>query len=257
MVESIGRGVIHSAQFSWDFFHFAMQAVVQAALPPYRGKETLRQLSFVAVESAPVVVFCVSFAAVVTIIESAFHMKIVVKNDALVPGFAALLILRELGAVLTALLITSRVGAGFAAEVGSMKVTEQIDALKMLGIDPVSYLVVPRWIACILGGVLLTIIANAVCLMCAMLVSQLKLGYSYGASLMLMRSFVSFQDLVFSLIKGACFGAAIPLFSCFYGLSCNAGAESVGRATTNSVVSTSVAIILIDFILTFTFSYFY
>ena len=84
-----------------------------------------------------IVIFCVSFAAMVTILESSFHMKIVIQNDSMVPGFAAMLILRELGAVVTALLVTSRVGAGIAAEIGSMKVTEQIDALKMLNIDPI------------------------------------------------------------------------------------------------------------------------
>ncbi|MCB9025663.1 MAG: ABC transporter permease [Bdellovibrionaceae bacterium] len=233
------------------------QTIIGAVTPPFRIKDIIKQLNFVAVESAPIVVFCVSFAAVVTIIESSFHMKIVVQNDALVPGFAALLILRELGAVVSALLVTSRVGAGFAAEVGSMQITEQVDALKMLGIDPIRFIVVPRFVACVLGGFLLSIIANVVCILCAMLVSQLSLGYTYGSFIMGMKGFVKFQDLVFASIKGASFGAVIPIFSCYYGFKCKAGAEGVGLATTNSVVTTSVAIIVIDFILSYFFSYFY
>jgi len=233
------------------------QTLFGSITPPFRFKDIIKQLNFVAVESAPIVVFCVSFAAVVTIIESSFHMKIVVQNDALVPGFAALLILRELGAVVSALLITSRVGAGLAAEVGSMQVTEQVDALKMLGIDPVKFIVVPRFIACLLGGFLLSIVANVVCIICAMLVSQISLGYTYGSFLVGMKSFVKFQDLIFASIKGASFGAVIPIFSCYYGFKCKAGAEGVGLATTNSVVTTSVAIIVIDFILSYIFSYFY
>jgi len=222
-----------------------------------RIKDTFTQLEFVAWQSLPVILFCVSFAAVVTIIESSYHMKLVVQNDSLVPGFASLLILRELGVVVTALLLTSRVGAGLAAEVGTMKITEQIDALKMLGIDPIRFLVTPRLIACTLGGLLLSLIANITCLYCAMLVSQAKLGHSSGAFLTGMRTFVEFQDLVFAMIKGAVFGAVIPLISCFFGFRCQSGAEGVGLATTNSVVTASVSILILDFCLTYLFSHFY
>jgi phospholipid/cholesterol/gamma-HCH transport system permease protein len=225
--------------------------------PPYRAKDIFFQLEFVAWQSLPVILFCVSFAAIVTIIESSFHMKIVVQNDALVPGFAALLILRELGVVVSALLLTSRVGAGLAAEVGSMQITEQNDALRMLGIDPIRFLVVPRFIACVIGGFFLSLIANLVCLYCAMLVSEAKLGYSSGAFITGMKAFVSFQDLVFASIKGACFGAVIPLVSCFFGFRCKSGAEGVGLATTNAVVVSSILIIFLDFVLTYVFSHFY
>ncbi len=112
--------------------------------------------------------------------ESSYHMKLVIHNDALVPGFAALLILRELGAVVSALLLTSRVGAGLAAEVGSMQITEQVDALRLLGIDPYRFLVAPRLIACVLGGFVLSVIANIVCLYCAMVVTEVKLGILRG-----------------------------------------------------------------------------
>jgi phospholipid/cholesterol/gamma-HCH transport system permease protein len=234
-----------------------LQSLRAALTPPYRVKDLFTQLEFVGWQSVPVILFCVCFAAIVTIMESSFHMKIVVQNDAMVPGFAALLILRELGAVISALLLTSRVGAGLAAEVGSMQVTEQIDALRMLGIEPVRFLVVPRFFACILGGFLLSLIANLVCLYCAMLVSEISLGYSAGAFLTSMRAFVSFRDLVFASIKGATFGAVIPLISCFFGFRCRSGAEGVGQATTNAVVASSVAIIVLDFVLTYTFSFFY
>jgi phospholipid/cholesterol/gamma-HCH transport system permease protein len=225
--------------------------------PPIRGKDTLQQLEFVAWQSLPVIVFCVSFAAMVTIMESSFHMKLVVQNDSLVPGFASLLILRELGVVVSSLLLTSRVGAGLAAEVGSMQVTEQIDALRMLGIDPIRFLVVPRLIACIVVGVILSLIANIVCLYCAMLISEVKLGYSSGSFLAGMRAFVTYKDLLFAMIKGGCFGAVIPTVSCFFGLRCASGAEGVGKATTNSVVAASVTIIVLDFVLSYFFSHFY
>lgn len=225
--------------------------------PPFRRKEFFQQLYFVANKSLVIIVFCVCFAAVVTILESSFHMKMVIQNDSMVPGFAALLILRELGAVVTALLLTSRVGAGIASEVGSMQITEQVDALRMLGIDPINYLVVPRFLACVLGGLILTTIANVICIFAAMLVSQSYLGYTPSMFLTSMNRFVEFKDFIFAMIKGACFGGVIPLVACYYGFRCQQGAEGVGRATTNTVVIASIGIIVMDFLLSYTFSYLY
>jgi phospholipid/cholesterol/gamma-HCH transport system permease protein len=231
--------------------------LVGLVTPPFRKKEFIHQLHFVANKSLFIILFCVCFAAVVTILESSFHMKLVIQNDSMVPGFGALLILRELGAVITALLMASRVGAGYASEVGSMKITEQIDALKMLGIDPVNYLVVPRFLACIIGAVILTIAANVTCLIAAMIVSEIYLGHTFAMFITSMHRFVHMQDFYFAMIRGACFGAVIPLVACYFGFRCKEGAEGVGRATTNTVVVASVTIVTIDFILNYIFSHFY
>ena len=213
-----------------SFLQLSLQTAAGFFKPPIRFKETTQQLFFVANGSLFIIVFCVCFVAMVTILESSFHMRLVIQNDSMVPGFAAMLILRELGAVVTALLLTSRVGAGIAAEVGLMTVTEQVDALKMLGIDPIQYLVVPRVIACTLGAVILTIIANMFCIYCAMLVSEAYLGFTSGLFLTAMRRFVEFQDLLLSMIKAFFFGLVIPLISCYYGFKCKAGAEGVGSS---------------------------
>jgi phospholipid/cholesterol/gamma-HCH transport system permease protein len=224
---------------------------------PFRRREFFEQIYFVANKSLPIVLFCVSFAAVVTILESSFHMKLVIQNDSMVPGFAALLILRELGSVVTALLLTSRIGAGWASEIGSMQVTEQVDALKMLGIDPIKYLIVPRFLASLLGTMILTALANIVCIFCAMLVSKYYLGYTSEMFITSMNRFVDFKDLVFAIIKGGFFGAVIPIVAGYFGFRCKAGADGVGKATTNTVVVSSITIIVLDFILSYTFSYFY
>lgn len=224
---------------------------------PFRFKEFFQQFYFIGNESLVIIVFCVCFAAMVTILESSFHMKIVIQNDSMVPGFSALLILRELGAVVTALLLTSRVGAGIAAEVGSMQITEQIDALKMLGIDPINYLVIPRLMASILATAVLVIIADVTCIYAATVISDSYLGYSFSMFMNSMRRFVQFKDFIFSVVKGAFFGAVIPLVSCYYGFKCATGADGVGKATTNSVVVASIGIIVLDFILSYLFSYFY
>lgn len=224
---------------------------------PFRIREFAQQLYFVGNQSLPIILFCVTFAAVVTILESSFHMKMVIQNDSLVPGFAAMLILRELGAVVTALLLTSRVGAGYASEVGTMQITEQVDALRMLGINPLQFIVVPRLLACIVAGVILTVFANLTCLFAAMLVSESYLGFPTSLFLSSMRRFVQFQDFYFAMVKGACFGAIIPMVSCYYGFKCEQGAEGVGRATTKAVVASSILIIGTDFILSYLFSFFY
>lgn len=223
-------------------------------LKSLRLPDIFRQIYFIGNGSAFIVVFCVCFAAMVTILESSFHMKLVIQNDSMVPGFAAMLILKELGAVVTALLLTSRVGAGMTAEVGTMQITEQIDALKMLGINPIHFLVYPRFIATVISAVMLTILANMTCIYCAMLVSKIYLGFTEGLFITAMTRFVQFSDLIQACVKGACFGAVIPLISCFFGFNCKPGAEGVGTATTNSVVASSIAIIVIDFTLSFMFS---
>ncbi len=253
----VGRSVIDSWAGIGEFLALMAETLMACVTPPFRLKDTIDQFYFVANQSVLVVCFCVTSAAAVTIVESSYHMKIVIQNDSLVPGFAALLILRELGTVVMALLITSRVGAGLAAEVASMQITEQVDALKMLGINPIRFIVVPRFIACVFAGLILSIVANLVCLYGAMLVSTVKLGYTYGGFITAMRGFVHFQDLVFAGIKGAAFGSVIPLFSCYFGFRCKSGAEGVGLATTNSVVATSVSVIVIDFCLTYVFTHFY
>ncbi len=253
----LGSFVIVGSRDLKSFLNLTKDTLVQLVAHLPRRKETAQQLYFVANGSIWIIVFCVCFAAVVTILESSFHMKLVIQNDSMVPGFASLLILRELGAVVTALLLTSRIGAGMAAEIGSMKVTEQIDALKMLGINPVRFLIVPRLIASTIGCVLLSIIANMVCIFAAMLVADQFLGYSNGMFLTAMRRFVHFQDIIFASIKALSFGFVIPLISCYFGFNCTSGADGVGRATTQSVVFSSIAIIFLDFVLSYTFSYFY
>ena len=117
-----------------------------------RIHEALEQMYFLGVQSLPIVFISLGFVGLMMILELAFHMRLVLKHDALVPAFSAVLMVRELGPVITCLLLTSRIGAGIAAEIGTMKVTEQLDALKMLSIDPFDYLVVPRWVGSVFAA---------------------------------------------------------------------------------------------------------
>ena len=219
--------------------------------------EVVRHLDDLIYKSLNIVVVCVAFAAAITILEASFHMKLVVHDDSLVPGFAAMLIVRELAVVVTSLLLAAKIGAGIAAEVGQMKISEQIDALRLLGIQPIGFLVIPRFIACLVGGAVLALVANVVCLFAALGVTVVELDQSINFFILGFRRFITFQDLIFSIIKGVAFCGLIPLISCYWGFRCEPGAAGVGRATTKSVVTSSIAIIVLDFILTCIFSFFY
>ena len=184
----------------------------------------------------------------------AFHMDMALHTVQMMPGFSAQFILRELGIVIPALLLVAKVGASITAEVGSMKVTEQIDALRLLGIDPVGYLVVPRFLASIVASVCLTLVAIAVTLTCAITIAVVRYNFTSLEYLNALRHFVGSKDLFCALVKGAIYGGVIPIISCTYGFRCEGGAEGVGAATTDSVVASTIAIIVLDFILTYLFT---
>lgn len=257
MIDAIGSYVIELSTTSIRITSYLAEVFRKLFRPPFRMKETIKQIELIAGQSIWIILFCVTAAATVTILESSYHMKLVVQNDSMVPGFASLLILRELGAVVMALLLTSRVGAGMAAELSSMKVTEQIDALKILGIDPVYFLVVPRFVACFFSGMILSAFANVTCVFSAMLTSDLYMGYSPAVFITMTRTFVGPLDIFLAIAKGGVFGGIIPLVSCYCGFQCEGGAEGVGMATTQAVVVSSVLIIFSDFLMSALFTLFY
>jgi len=152
----------------------------------------------------------------------------------------------ELGPVLTALILAGRIGARYAAELGTMRVTEQIDALESLGRSPVSHLLLPRVIAGLLVVPALTMFANATGIVVGYMVAKGSLGLTYGDFEYGARYFFRPLDLWYSLIKSYCFASAVTLIPCYIGFNTQQGAEGVGRATTTAVVSASVAILLLD-----------
>jgi phospholipid/cholesterol/gamma-HCH transport system permease protein len=220
----------------------------------WRWNEICESIVKIGVGSLPIIVVSTAFAGLVVTNEIAWHMDRALHTVTMIPGFTGQFILRELGIAIPALLLVAKVGASITAEVGSMKVTEQIDALKLLGIDPVNYLVFPRFIASIFSTACLVLIASGITLGCAMLIAITQYNFGLGEYLNALRHFVGFKDLVCALVKGLVFGAVIPVISCAYGFRCKGGAEGVGTATTNSVVSSTMAVITLDFILTFIFT---
>ncbi len=243
-VTSVGRlGVLFAETLSWT--------VRDTFRVRFRVRETLYQMYLAAVESLPIIGVSLAFTSLMLVTEFSFHMKLVLHQDSLVPAFSTILLLRELGPVLTSLLIASRVGAGYAAEIGTMKITEQLDALTLMGLDPVEYLTVPRWIACVFACVALSIISLGISILGGSVMASLTLGYTVGEYFNTMFTFAKFSDFAACGVKALVFGSIIPIVASSKGFRCRAGSEGVGEAATQSVVQSSMWIIAADFLLTY------
>jgi phospholipid/cholesterol/gamma-HCH transport system permease protein len=221
---------------------------------PWRWKEILQSVVTMGIGSLPIITIATAFAGLVVTAEIAWHMDKTLHTVSMIPGVTGQFILRELGIAIPALLLVAKVGASATAEVGTMKVTEQIDALKLLKIDPIDYLVFPRFIASIISITCLIFFSIAVTLACAILISVTRFNFHVFEFILSLRPYVYMKDLGGALAKGVVFGSIIPLVSCAYGFRCKGGAEGVGTATTNSVVTATILIILMDFVLTWVFT---
>ncbi len=233
---------------------FLFRGVWVRLFRPWRWQEIWQNLDQIGIGSLPVVTIATAFAGIVVTNEIAYHMDLALHTVSMIPGFTGQFILRELGIAIPALLIVAKVGASITAEVGTMQITEQIDALKLLGIDPISYLVFPRVIAAIIAGACLTLVASSVTLACAMAVAIGKYGFSFLEYVNMLRHFIGYRDLFSALIKGMIYGGLVPIVSCAYGFRCKGGAEGVGTATTQAVVTATILVITLDFLLTYLFT---
>lgn len=230
------------------------EVVLRLNRRPWRWTEIGHHVAHMGVGSLPTVLIATAFAGAVLTQEIAWHMNRALSTLAMIPGFTGQFILRELGVAIPALLLVSKVGASTTAEVGTMRVTDQIDALKLLRIDPIDYLVFPRVIAAAITGVCITLFAVIVTLVCATAVAVLSYNFLLFEYLNALRHFVTLGDLGTAIVKGTLFAITIPLIACAYGLRCRGGAQGVGDATTQAVVSSTVVIITLDFLLTFVFT---
>jgi len=219
-------------------------------------KETINQLYEFGVNSLGIIVLCVSFVGIIIIIEYSYHMKLVIGNDSLIPSFAMIMLARELAPVITALLLTSKMGASIAAELGAMKTSEQLDAYRLLGLSPIDLFVTPRFIASALATFTLAIISLFIAVIGGLFAAVTLLGFTVGSFFQGLFIFVSSSDFILCGIKALCFGASIPIISATHGFRCKFGAEGVGLCTTEAVVSNSIWIIMLDFVLTYIFSMF-
>ena len=215
--------------------------------------DLLFQIYFVGVKSQSVVLITGAFTGMVLAAQTflQFHK---VKMDTATLAVVSVSMCSELGPVLTGLMVAGRVGAAFAAEIGTMRVTEQIDALRTLATHPVDYLIVPRLMALYIALPLLTAESIAVGIGAGYLVGVYLLGIDPTYSWYNMLKYTNTSDVVVGVIKSFIFGGIIAMIGCYKGMTCGEGAEGVGRATTEAVVFSSITILITNFFLTLVLS---
>ena len=228
---------------------FLRDAVIQGLSPPFYPRQLLLQMLRIGYFSLPVVGLTAFFTGGVLALQiyigsSRFNA------ESLVSSIVALGITRELGPVLAGLMVAGRVSAAIAAELGTMRVTEQIDALTTLSTNPFRYLVAPRLLAALITIPLLVAIADTIGIMGGYVVGTGSLGFNGSAYLKNTVDFLEFDDVFSGLIKAAVFGFIIALMGCYHGFNSKGGAQGVGRATTNAVVSASILILAANYVLT-------
>lgn len=231
---------------------FTTNGVTHCFLPPFYGRQLLRQLIEIGFFTLPVVGLTAIFAGMVLALQSYTGFARFSAEGA-IANVVVLSITRELGPVLGGLMIAGRIGAAMAAEIGTMRVTEQVDALTTLSTNPMKYLVAPRLIAGTLMLPFVVFVADIIGVFGGYLVSVYKLGFNPSNYLQNTWEFMTALDVVSGLVKASVFGFITTLMGCYHGYHSGGGAQGVGKATTNAVVSASILILCFNYILTLLF----
>jgi phospholipid/cholesterol/gamma-HCH transport system permease protein len=246
-VRLLGRVVLAGVRWLGDVSILLAATLVRLSSGRFDRREALRQAYEAGVRSVAFVVATMSFIGIIMVLQACYQAERLVGDYSLVgPGFLQLLV-REFAPTIGAMMIATRVGAGIAAELGSMAVTEQLDALRIFRAEPITELVAPRAVACAIMVPALLLIAGFAAETAGLLTARISFGVPYDVFLSL--RLVSAGDLVVGLTKAFAFGWVIPVISARAGLAARGGSAGVGQATTRAVIDTSLAIIVIDFIL--------
>jgi len=249
VLDRIGLAFIRLFEQTGIWFRMLWRTITWTIRPPFEVGEWLRQMVRLGVDSIPVVFLTAMFTGMVLALQTYIGFSRVHAQD-FVGSVVALAMLRELSPVLVALMVTGRVGSSIAAEIGTMRVTEQIDALKTLATNPVQYLFVPRVISGIVMLPLLTILGDALGIYGGYIVTVKLMGANPVLYMDNSYKFLEMNDIWSGVIKSAAFGLILTLTGCVRGYYTTGGAEGVGRSTTQAVVSASLIILLTDFFLT-------
>ncbi len=248
-LRGLGRVSIRFLQKTGALALFFLKTIFLALRPPYYPREILRQFLDIGYFSLPVVGLTALFSGMVLALQSHTGFSRFSAEGA-VATVVVLSITRELGPVLAGLMVAGRVGASIAAEVGTMRVTEQIDALTTLSTNPLKYLVAPRLLAGLLMLPLLVLVADIIGVFGGYLVGVYKLGFNPSTYLQETVRYLEREDVISGLIKAATFGVAVTLMGSYHGYYSKGGAQGVGRATTLAVVSGSILILSLNYLLT-------
>jgi phospholipid/cholesterol/gamma-HCH transport system permease protein len=248
-LQAVGAAALGLLETSGQVVLFALNGLACALRPPFQPRLLGRQLLDIGYYSLPVVGLTTLFTGMVLALQS--HTGFArFSAEGAIPNIVVLSITRELAPVLTGLMIAGRVGASMAAELGAMRVSEQIDALETLSADPYRYLVAPRLVAGILMLPLLVLVGDVIGVFGGYLVGVYSLGFDGSVYIRNSWNFVQFQDVLSGLVKAAVFGLLVTLAGCYHGWHSRGGAQGVGAAATHAVVSASIAILISNYLLT-------
>ena len=248
-LQTIGRTFLSGLEAIGRVTLFTLKSVLLAVQPPYYPRLILKQMIEIGFYSLPVVGMTAIFTGMVLALQTYTGFSRFSAESA-IPNVVVISLTRELGPVLAGLMVAGRVGAAMAAELGTMRVTEQIDALTTLSTNPFKYLVAPRLIAGLIMLPVLVLIADIIGVAGGYLVSVVKLGFNHATYLKNTVDFVQALDVISGLVKAGVFGFIVALMGCYHGYHSHGGAQGVGKATTNAVVTASILILFADYVLT-------
>lgn len=249
MVESLGIRAISGINALGKMTVFLCAAVTSAFLPPFRVRHVARQIHFIGARSLLLIVLTAAFTGMVLGLQGYYTLR-KFGSEGLLGAAVALSLIRELGPVLSALMVTGRAGSALAAEIGIMRIGEQIDSLETMGIDPVKFLVSPRILGALVSLPLLAGLFDVVGILGGYLVGVKLLGVNAGVYFGQMETSVELADIVNGVWKSIVFGLLIAWICTFKGFFTERGAEGVSRATTSAVVLSSALILISDYVLT-------
>jgi phospholipid/cholesterol/gamma-HCH transport system permease protein len=248
MVERVGAGILLALAWIGEVSLFGLRALREACLPPYEFREVVRHVFEIGWRSTPLIATS-GFAIGVVL---SMHTRASLQRfgaEAMIPAGLGIALVRETGPLVTALLVSGRVGAGIGAELGAMKVTEQIDALEASAVDAFKFLAVTRILACILALPLLTAITDFSGIVGGFVAETTISGMSWHLYFQRAFSLIEFDDFIPATLKTAVFGMIIGTVASYLGFTTTRGTEGVGRASTRSVVLASILIILSNVVL--------
>jgi phospholipid/cholesterol/gamma-HCH transport system permease protein len=246
--EKIGERVLNFLSELGEVTMLLIDSVKSLRYLPKSKRIVLYQMEHIGVGSLPLVLIIAIFTGAVAAWQAAYQLKGVAPMS-LLGGTTSRAIITELGPVLTGIVIAGRVGASIAAELGTMKVTEQIDALEIMAIQPVRFLAMPRIIASVFMMPVLVVLANAISVFGAYLVSRYFIGISFAVFFTSVKKFFIFSDFTAGLFKTVVFGGVTALLGCHIGFHTSGGAEGVGQATIRSFVMSAAMILILDYFL--------
>ncbi len=248
-VATVGRGAIGAVRRTGAVALFGAEGLSHLVRPPFYGRMFGQAFIEFAFFSLPVVALTAVFSGMVIALQS-YTGFARFNAESATAQVVVLSVVRELGPVLAGLMVAGRVGAAMAAELGTMRVTDQIDALGTLSTSPMKYLIAPRLLAGLLALPLLVLVADILGVGGGFLVATVKLGFTPLAYLRATADILRINDVVAGLAKAGAFGFIVALMGCFHGYNSRGGAQGVGAATTNAVVTASILILAFDYVLT-------